>query len=107
MLAEDRVLVALPSLNAVWMKLPVHPDPEPERAVVAEDDLALRRLAEQAHVGDAAVRDEIAGAGRVPRYSAPTASPYCVFSISPQTAAISTSPRSRTPASCSARTAST
>ena len=34
-------------------------DPQPERAEVAEDDLPLRRLAEQAHVRDAAVRDEV------------------------------------------------
>ena len=43
----------------------VDADPQPERAEVAEHDLALGRLAEQAHVRDAAVRDEIARAGRV------------------------------------------
>ena len=40
-------------------------DPQPERPEMAEHDLALRRLAEQAHVGDAAVRDEVARAGCV------------------------------------------
>ena len=40
-------------------------DAQPERAEVAEHDLALGRLAEQAHVGDAAVRDEVARAGGV------------------------------------------
>src|SRR5581483_1007142 len=43
----------------------VHADPQPERTEVAEHDLALGRLAEQAHVGDAAVRDEVARAGRI------------------------------------------
>ena len=47
------------------MKLPCVADAQPERAEVAEHDLALGRLAEQAHVGDAAVRDEVARAGRV------------------------------------------
>ena len=47
------------------MKLPCDADPQPERPEVAEHHLALGRLAEQAHVGDAAVRDEIARAGGV------------------------------------------
>ena len=40
-------------------------DAEPERAEVAEHDLALRRLAEDAHVRDAAVAREVARAGGV------------------------------------------
>ena len=55
----------LPSLKAVWMKLPLRRDAQPERAEVAEHELRLGRLAEDAHVGDAAVRDEVARAGRV------------------------------------------
>ena len=43
----------------------MHADAQPERAEVAEHDLALGRLAEQAHVGDAAVRDEVARAGGI------------------------------------------
>src|SRR5207244_1988558 len=43
----------------------VRRDPQPERAEMSEDDLALGGLAEDAHVGDAAVRDEVARAGRV------------------------------------------
>src|SRR5206468_11383376 len=43
----------------------VRRDAQPQRTEVSEDDLALRRLAEQAHVGDTAVRDEIARPGRV------------------------------------------
>ena len=54
-----------PSLKAVWMKSPWTRIAQPERAEVAEHDLALGRLAEQAHVRDAAVRDEVARAGRV------------------------------------------
>src|SRR4051812_19060666 len=44
----------------------VHADPQPERAEVAEYDPALGRLAEQAHVRDASVRDEVARPGGVP-----------------------------------------
>ena len=40
-------------------------DAQPERAEVAEHELRLGRLAEDAHVGDAAVGDEVARAGRV------------------------------------------
>ena len=40
-------------------------DAKPQRAEVPEHDLALGRLAEQAHVGDAAVADEVARARRV------------------------------------------
>src|SRR5947207_6561912 len=40
-------------------------DPQPQRAEVPEDNLPLGGLAEDAHVGDAAVGDEIARAGRV------------------------------------------
>ena len=63
--AQDRVLVALPLAERGVDEVAVHADAQPERAEVAEHDLALRRLAEQAHVGDAAVRDEIARARRV------------------------------------------
>ncbi len=35
---------------------------EPQRTEVAQDDLALGRLAQQAHVGDAAVAHEVPGA---------------------------------------------
>ena len=47
------------------MNGPCGRDPQPERAEVAENDLRLGRLAEDAHVRDAAVRDEVARAGRV------------------------------------------
>ena len=40
----------------------MHPDAEPQRTEVTEHDLALRRLAEEAHVGDTAVGDEVARA---------------------------------------------
>ena len=91
--AQDRVLVALALAERRVDEVAVHADAQPERAEVAEHDLALGRLAEEAHVGDAAVRDEIARAGGVAAVlRARCASPYCVFSISPQTAAISTSP---------------
>ena len=63
--AQDRVLVALALAEGGVDEVAVHADPQPERAEVAEHDLALGRLAEQAHVGDAAVRDEVARAGRV------------------------------------------
>ena len=63
--AQDRVLVALALAERGVDEVAVHADAQPERAEVAEHDLALGRLAEQAHVGDAAVRDEVARAGRV------------------------------------------
>src|SRR5207248_339703 len=43
----------------------VHADPEPQRPEMTEDDLAFGRLAEQAHIGHAAVRDEVARPRRV------------------------------------------
>src|SRR5204862_2970577 len=63
--AEDRVAIAPPLAERRVDEVAVHANPEPERAEVAEHDLALGRLAEQAHVRDASVRDEIARAGRV------------------------------------------
>ena len=63
--AQDRVLVALALAERRVDEVAVRADAQPERAEVAEHDLALGRLAEQAHVGDAAVRDQIARAGRV------------------------------------------
>ncbi len=63
--AQDRVAVAPPLAERRVDEVAVHADPQPERAEVAEHDLALGRLAEQAHVGDAAVRDEIPRAGRI------------------------------------------
>ena len=63
--AQDRVLVALALAERRVDEVAVGADAQPERAEVAEHDLALGRLAEQAHVGDAAVRDEVARAGRV------------------------------------------
>ena len=85
----------------------MRPDAQPERAVVAEHDLALGRLAEQAHVGDAAVRDEVARAGRVAAVLRALRVAVLRLLDLPATAAIITSPFRRTPASCSARTAST
>ena len=63
--AQDRVAVAPALAERRVDEVAVHADAQPERAEVAEHDLALGRLAEQAHVGDAAVRDEVARAGRV------------------------------------------
>ena len=81
--------------------------PQPERAEVAEHELALGRLAEDAHVRDAAVRDEVARAGRVAAVLGALRVALLRLLDLAATAAIRTSPRSRTPASCSARTAST
>ncbi len=63
--AQDRVAVAPALAERRVDEVAVDADPQPERAEVAEHDLALGRLAEQAHVRDAAVRDEVARAGRV------------------------------------------
>ena len=63
--AQNRILRALPLAERGVDEVAVDADAQPERAEVAEHDLALGRLAEQAHVGDAAVRDEIPRAGRV------------------------------------------
>ena len=57
--AQDRVAVAPPLAEGRVDEVAVDADPQPQRAEVAEDDLALGRLAEQAHVRDAAVRDEV------------------------------------------------
>ena len=54
-----------PSLKAVWMNGPVGGQTKPERAEVRKHELVLGRLAEDAHVGDAAVRDEVTRAGGV------------------------------------------
>jgi hypothetical protein len=67
-------------------------EPEPERAEVSEHELLLGRLAEDAHVGGAAVPDEVARAGRVAAVLRSLRSPCWVFSISPATAASMTSP---------------
>ena len=63
--AQDRVLAALALAERGVDEVAVHADAQPERAEVPEHDLPLGRLAEQAHVGDAAVGDEIARAGGV------------------------------------------
>ena len=49
----------------------MHADAQPQRAEVSEHDLPLGRLAEQAHVGDAAMRDQVPRAGGVPAVLAP------------------------------------
>ena len=86
---------------------PARRDPQPERAEVAEHDLVLGRLAEDAHVGDAAVRDEVARAGRVAAVlGALRVAPLRLLDLA-RDGRDSRSPRSRTPASRSARTAST
>ena len=63
--AQDRVPVAPALAEGGVDELTVDADAQPERAEVAEDDLPLGRLAEQAHVGDASVRDEIPRPGGV------------------------------------------
>ena len=63
--AQNRVLVALALAEGRVDEVPLHPDPQPESTEVAKHDLPLGRLAEQAHVGDAAVRDQIARAGGI------------------------------------------
>ena len=63
--AQDRVLVALALAERGVDEVAVRRDAHPERPEVPEHDLRLGRLAEDAHVGDAAVRDEVARAGRV------------------------------------------
>src|SRR5947209_10713139 len=65
MRAEDRVLAALALAERRVDEVALHADPQPQRAEMAEHDLALGRLAEEAHVRDAAVRDEVPRAGRV------------------------------------------
>ncbi len=60
--AQHRVAVAHALGERGVDEVPLGPDAQPERAEVAEHDLALGRLAEDAHVGDAAVADEVAGA---------------------------------------------
>ena len=62
---QDRVLVAPALAERRVDERPVRGEPQPQRAEVREHELVLRRLAEDAHVGDAAVRDEVARAGRV------------------------------------------
>ena len=65
LLPDDRVLGPAPLAERRVDEVPVDADPEPEGPEVAEHHLPLRRLAEQAHVRDAAVRDEVARARRV------------------------------------------
>src|SRR4029453_1204220 len=62
---QDRVLVAQSFAERGVDEVPVRRDLQPERAEVAEDDLALGRLAKDAHVGDAAVGDEVARTRRI------------------------------------------
>src|SRR4029079_12542229 len=57
--AQDRVLAALPLAERRVDEVALDADAEPERAEVPEDDLALGRLSEQAHVGDTSVADEV------------------------------------------------
>ncbi len=96
-----------PSLKAVWMKGPfveIRSHSEPKCPMTTFDSVGSPRMHMSATPPcETRCREPAA----YPRYSAPCASPYCVFSISPETAAIITSPRSRTPASASARSAST
>ena len=62
--AQDRVLAALALGERRVDEVALRRDAQPERAEMAEHDLPLGRLAEDAHVGDAAVRDEVARARR-------------------------------------------
>src|SRR5262249_53078797 len=62
---QDRVAVAPPLAEGRMDEVPVDADPEPQSAEVAQHALAPGRLAEQAHVRYAAVRDEVARPGRV------------------------------------------
>ena len=70
---DDRVLVAPALAERGVDERPACRNPQPERAEVAENDLRLGRLAEQAHVRDAAVRDEVARARGVARGTRPLA----------------------------------
>src|SRR6185437_16570715 len=63
--AQDRVLLGASAAERGVDERPACRQPHPDRAVVAEHDPLLGRLAEDAHVGDAAVRDQMARAGRV------------------------------------------
>ena len=63
--AQDRVEIALALRERRVDEVALRADAQPERAEVPEHDLALGRLAEDAHVGDAAMADEVAGAGGV------------------------------------------
>ena len=63
--AQDRVEVALALRERRVDEVALRADAQPERAEVAEHDLALGGLAEDAHVGHAAVAHEVARAGRV------------------------------------------
>ena len=63
--AQDRVLAALALAEGGVDEVAVGANAQPERTEVTEHHLALGRLAEQAHVGDAAVRDQVPGTGRV------------------------------------------
>ena len=85
---EDRVLAPPPLAEGGVDEAPVDADPQPERAEVAEDDLRPRsaRRAGTCRRRRRARRG-IASRRRSRGTRRPTASPYCVFSISPQTAA--------------------
>src|SRR6185437_10971830 len=61
----DRILVQAPGGEGGVDEGPGGGDPGPHRAEVAEHDPLLGRLAEDAHVGDAAVRRQVAAARRV------------------------------------------
>src|SRR6266508_4005522 len=62
---HDRVLLRAAAAEGGVHERPLRREPHPDRPVVAEHDPLLGRLTEHAHVGDAAVRDEVARAGRV------------------------------------------
>ena len=61
--AQNRVLVALALAERRVDEVALRRDAQPERPEVAEDHLLLGRLAEDAHVREPAVGDEVAGAG--------------------------------------------
>ena len=63
--ADDRVLGLAADGERGVDERAVRGDPSPHRAEVAEHDLLLGRLAEDAHVGDPAVGGQVAAAGRV------------------------------------------
>ena len=68
---ENRVLVILVLAERGVDEVALRRDAQPERAEVSEHELALRRLADDAHVGDAAVPHEMARACRIaPVFSA-------------------------------------
>src|ERR687898_1255264 len=62
---DDRVFTEAPRAERRMDERPACLETHPDRPEVREDDLVLGRLAEEAHVGHASVRHEVARAGRV------------------------------------------